>query len=186
MYIHLLSPCSLCLIPDSHTVVYLLLDPKLVGNFQVLSIINRICHSVLVQNVLLTLDLGLKNELGKKLLKKTDGILHIPFLLFHEKIRLSVTVLDMLVVSEWKFPIHVPYEKCGHSVNVLPQVELIILSLGSCHRGRKHTGRRMNWCFLEEKKKTDQSISLYEIWNDKHGENKPIKNGSCRWKVLKK
>lgn len=36
----------------------------------------------------------------KKLVKKIDGILCIPFLLFHEYIRFSVTMFDMLVVSK--------------------------------------------------------------------------------------
>lgn len=40
---------------------------------------------------------------------KIDGILHIPFLLFHEYIRFSIMMFGMLVVSKWKSPIHVPY-----------------------------------------------------------------------------
>lgn len=70
--------------------------------------------------------------------------------------------------------------------NVLPPLDFIMISLGSCHKNRRHTGKTMSWYFQEGKKQSDQLISLHETWNDKHGENKPMRNNSYRRKILKK
>lgn len=49
----------------------------------------------------------------------------------------------------------------------------------------------MIWCYLDKqtnkkqnKRDFDQSVFLYEIWNEKHRENKAIRNDIYRWKVL--